>query len=225
MNQTMCMQELSIFSDLDFLEKQKVARLAQQKILKPEEILFHQGEEADAIYLIKAGAIKLFKVSENGKEVIMDILHADDVYGEAHLFEEAEQPFTAQAMEESFVCYCSKKEFQKLITENPTVAFKVVETLGKKLSQYTQQMASMAFEDVKGRLLRILVQLAENYGAETSQGIRIDLSLTHQELASLVNASRVMVTNTLKELKHQGLIDYHNRHYYLKEKSELANFI
>ncbi len=78
--------------------------------------------------------------------------------------------------------------------QNPRVSMKIIQLLGKKLNDYTEQVASIAFRDVKGRIASTLLRLAEEYGVSAPEGIVIDLDLTHQEIGNLVNASRVMVT-------------------------------
>jgi len=215
-----CMKELSIFAGLSPAEKNRVAELARKRVYEPGEFLFHQGDPADTVYLIKSGRIRLFTVSQDGKDFTLGVLHADEMCGENALFQEGLHPFAAQAIEQSFVCSCSKADFHQLLLQNPSIAVKVIQALGQRLNEYTDQMASLALEDVKSRLRRTMQRLARQYGVPTARGIRLEVPLSQQSLASLVGASRVMVANVLKRMRQEGLLDYDGKHYYLREQAE-----
>lgn len=206
MNKIQCMKDLAIFSTLEFLEREQIGRLAGKKVYRKNEFIFREGEPADSIYLIKYGRVRLFKVSGGGKEITLDILKEDGIFGENTFFEDSEHTMSAQAMEDTFVCSCSKEHFS-LLLQNPRTALKIIQLLGKKLNDYTEKVASIAFRDVKGRISATLMRLAKEYGRPSPQGTTIDIDLTHQDLANLVNASRVMVTNVLGSLRQEGAIE------------------
>ncbi len=200
-----CMKDLAIFSTLDIPERNKIAELAYKKTYNRNEYLFREGDPADTIYLIKSGKVKLYKVSTGGKEIILDILKEDDMLGENTFFDRAEHTMSAQAMENTFVCSCTREHFA-LLLQNPQTSLKIIQLLGEKLNNYTNQVANIAFHDVRGRVAATLLKLARQYGASSPQGTTIDIELTHNDLASLVNASRVMVSNVIGGLRQDGVI-------------------
>ncbi len=210
-----CMKDLSLFSPLNKEEKLKISELAIKKVYKQGEVLFHEGDPNDKIILVKSGKIKLYKLSAQGKELILDILQPDDVIGESSIFEDQVHTFCAKALEQSFVCACARNDFKKLILDHPLIAMKIIQGLVERLSSFTEQVATFAFEDVQGRIVKTLYKLGQNYGVATEKGLKVNLHLTHQDIASLVNASRVMVTNTLNKMKQEGLVDIENKFFYL----------
>jgi CRP/FNR family transcriptional regulator len=199
------MKDLDIFSALSHAEREQIGTLALKKIYRKNESIFSQGAEADAIYLIKAGRVRLYKLSEEGKEFTLDYLKAEDIFGEVTFFENAVHTMNAVATEDTFICCCTKELFVKLL-DSPQTALKIIQYLGKKMNEYTEHMSRTAFKDVRGRVLDVLCKLAENYGKQTDTGLTIALGLTHQDIGSLVNASRVMVTNVLGELRKENLV-------------------
>lgn len=205
MKKIQCMKELAIFSTLEFTEREKIGAMAVKKVYRKNEFVFREGEPADSIYLIKYGRVRLFKVSGGGKEITLDILKENDIFGENTFFDDSEHTMNAQAVEDTFICSCNKELFT-LLLQNPHAALKIIQLLGKKLNNYTEQVASIAFRDVKGRISATLLRLASEYGKPYPEGTTIDIDLTHQDLASLVNASRVMVTNVLSTLRQEGAI-------------------
>lgn len=209
-----CMKDLEIFQKLNESEKALVPKLARGKQYKKGEVIFSEGDPADTIYLVKEGKVLLYKISEEGKVFGLNILHENDIFGENTILEDNCQTMYAKAMENVFVCTCTQRDFHSLLI-NPSVAFKVISYLSEKLNNYTQQVAAMAFQDVKGRVFSTLARLAKDHGELAPEGLRINIILSHQELANLVNASRVMVTNVLNELKDEGVIGVNQRMFYL----------
>ncbi|ADG82817.1 Crp/Fnr family transcriptional regulator [Thermincola potens] len=216
-NKIKCMKDLDLFQALDEEDKIQVMRLARPRSFNKGEIIFSEGDPADTIYLIKSGRVLLYKMSEDGKEIALDILQEDDIFGENTIFEDIRHTMNARALKDTFVCTCSRNDLPNLL-KNPMIALKIIKFLGDKLNNYTEQVAAMAFRDVKGRVLNTMVRLAKNYGVMTPKGIRIDIVLNHQDLANLVNASRVMVTNIVNELKREGIIEVNQRLYYLLDQ-------
>lgn len=212
------MKDLELFQALDEKEKLEVIKLAKPKSFTKGESIFSEGSPADTIYLIKSGRVLLYKISEEGKEIALDILQEHDIFGENTIFEDVLHTMNAKALEDTFVCTCSRKDIPILLTNN-MIALKIIKLLGDKLNNYTEQVARMAFRDVKGRVLSTMVRLAKDYGVVTPKGIKIDIVLNHQDLANLVNASRVMVTNILNELKRQGIIEVNQRLYYVLDQN------
>lgn len=212
MEKSKCMLDLAIFSTLSPGEKRQVTQLAGKKTYEKGTVIFREGDPADTIYIVKSGRIRLFKGSEGGKEITLDILEVDSIFGENSIFDEQFHTMNAQVLEPSFICTCTKGDFEKMILQNPAAGLRLLKFLGKRLNNYTDQMADMAFHDVKNRLLKTLHRLASNYGKPVNEGLLITIHLTHEDLASLVNASRVMITYTLNKLKEEGLISY-NRNF------------
>jgi CRP/FNR family transcriptional regulator len=122
MKKIRCMKDLEIFSALDFTERERIGALARKRVYRKNEFVFREGEPADAIYLIKYGRVKLFKVSGEGREIILDILKEDDMFGENTFFEDTVHTMSAQAMEDTFVCSC--KGLLRKNSGNPLINWK-----------------------------------------------------------------------------------------------------
>lgn len=219
-----CMKELAIFSDLDPLEKEAIGSLAVKKVYRKNQYIFREDEPADTIYLIKYGMVRLFKISSNGKEITLDILKQDDIFGENTFFDDAAHTMSSQALDDTFICSCNREDFARLL-KNPLTSLKIIKLLGKKLNNYTEQVASIAFRDVKGRIAATLLRLAGEYGRPCPEGTIIDIDLTHQDLANLVNASRVMVTNILINLRQEGAIASKGQRLTLLNPEKLAHTV
>lgn len=211
-----CMKDLELFRGLNKEDKEHIIRLAQGRMFSKNEIMFSEGDKADKIFLVRTGKIILFKVSQEGKEIILDILEEGDIIGENTIFENMTHTFSAKAIDKTYVCTCAQKDFMTLLS-NVDISLKIIQSLVEKLNNNTQTMSDYVFYDVKERVLSILARLSKKHGSLTDDGIKLDIPLTHQDIANLVNASRVMVTNTINVLKDEGKLEVQKKHFIIKE--------
>ncbi|MFQ6041198.1 MAG: Crp/Fnr family transcriptional regulator [Candidatus Poribacteria bacterium] len=225
MNQKACMANLWLFSSLSFEEKQKLRALAHKRVYEKGEFIFWEGEPCEGVFLLTIGRAKLFKLSEAGKEVILGFLCPNELFGEESLFGEHTHSLSAEAVERCFVCFCAKEDFEELIRQDSTVALKVIKLLGHKINRLTAQTADMALRKVQERVAKTLLRLGEAYGEKTEEGLRLNFRLTHADLAALVGASRVMVSNVIGSLREANalLLDQEGR--ILVKIEQLAQFM
>ena len=201
-------------------EAEILDRVSVPKLMKKGTELFQEGEECNRLIRILSGKVLLYKISYEGKEISLNILGGESIIGENSLFETSYYTYSAKVIEDAYVFTCSKEEMLILLN-NPVVSLDLIEQLTKKLNAVTDQVANMAFYDIRGRLLRTFSKLLESNGVETKFGHKIDIKLSHQELANMVNASRVMVTNILNALKGEGIIEIKDKYIFVMDLDQL----
>lgn len=215
MGKLQCIKKLEIFNDLSKKELENVASFTHKKNYKEGEFLFFEHEPVENIFIITTGRVKLTKISPDGKELTLGFSTENTVFGEEALFSEELYSMNGEAVDDCCITVCSKDNMERLFLEKPRIAVKVIRSLSKKLTQTNKQMSDLAFRNVRERLLSTLQRLAENYGHKTNKGWMIDFKLTHSDLASIINASRVTVTHTLTKLRDEGLVTINDRNIYL----------
>jgi CRP/FNR family transcriptional regulator len=122
------------------VERHQLEPLTRKLSYAPGQRLFSEGDSATVVLLVTSGRVKLYKVSSGGKEVILGFLGAHDLLGEETLFREGTRPFSAEALEPTMVCGCSKEDLEALATQYPSIAAKLTRTLGEKLTQMSGQI-------------------------------------------------------------------------------------
>jgi CRP-like cAMP-binding protein len=215
------MFDLWVFEQLSPQERQGLEELTTKWIFEKGAILFLEGAPASMVLLLTSGRVKLFKVSSEGNEVILGFLGSHDLLGEEILFREGVRSFSAQAMERTTACVCTKEGFESLATSHPVISAKITRTLGEKLSQMSDQLADIAMYDVRNRLIRLLARLAREQGESTHLGLTLDRHITHEDLGALVGASRVMVSNVLLDLRESGLLRMDSQHRFVVSQTLL----
>lgn len=209
------MKSLDLFGSLNEEEKQKINQLARPTWYEKNDSLFMQGDEITRIFLVRSGSIRLFKYTEDGKEITLDICRENDLIGEMNLFADMAQVVNAVALEKSLVCECDRDDFLQLLAF-PQISYKLIQALILKLNSNMDEMYSVLAEDVKSRVMQKLRFIAEHNGEKEDDYYRLRVKLTHEEIASLVNVSRVMVTRCINELRAEGELKLEDRHYVLK---------
>lgn len=220
----LCLQELPLFQGLDRAEFTSVCLSATKKRLAKNTFLFHQGDNAGTLFLVKTGKLKLVRVTDGGKEIILDIIGPGEVLGETALFHDQEYLFSAIALEETGLCCFNRHQFEALIQKNPGLAVKIISYLGQKLYKTLEHVAETSGTSTKEKLLRLLIRLAAEYGRKVPDGTLIELEITQQELADMVGASRVMTVQVLQQFTEAGIIERQGKHYVLKSDPCIDRF-
>jgi CRP/FNR family transcriptional regulator len=217
-NKQFCLHDLPLF---DSMERSVFSTVCRHAAVKRHfgrgEILFRQGEVSDTLYLIKEGSFKLVRVSEEGKEVILQVAGTGDVLGEAALFREGIHPVTAVALDEARVCALSRDRMENVIRANPDLALKVIFSLGSSLHNAWEQASDLRTGSTREKVLNLLIRLASDHSEQCADGKKITLCLTQQEIADFIGASRVMVAQVLKELQARNYLIKKGKHYILKD--------
>lgn len=174
--------------------------------VKKGSMVYGIGEKAETIYLLKEGSIKVSRLSEDGKELTMDILKPGDIFGEMALSEEGKREDIAEAVEDSYICDVKKNDFEDLISKNPVFSFTLVKLMGLRIRKIESRFEDIIFKDVRTRIASILRDVAGKYGTPIQNGKAIEVKLSHQDIANLVGATRETVTLELNNLKKEGFI-------------------
>ncbi|UOK57686.1 Crp/Fnr family transcriptional regulator [Bacillus sp. OVS6] len=124
------------------------------------------------LYLIKSGNVRLYKLSEGGKEFTIDILGTGHVFGEIGSFTTGSENMYAETWEDSIICTIDKNQFEKIIHDRPSVSLKFIEMVSNRLKEVEELLEYMAYSSVRKRLLFLLHKLAVKFGENCLVAIR-----------------------------------------------------
>lgn len=175
------------------------------------EPLFVEGDPRRDVYALVAGRIKVSRLSRRGKEFILELIEPGEVFGESSLFEDGPHDAFGVAFEDSRVISIPAREleaFMKTRLDLPLRLAKLVELRRKRMEM---RLVALAFQNVRGRMASLLLQLCHDYGVRAGDGIRLGIELRHQEMANLIGVSREIVSHTLSDFRRKGLIDSEGR--------------
>lgn len=166
-------------------------------------ILVSEGELSDSLYIITEGKVKVYVSDEQGREVLLNILGPNTYFGELSLIDDEPRSASVMTVEPSQVVVVSKANFSQCLAVHPEVAFELIGALAKRVRALTNSVKNLALLDVYGRVARTLLNLASEHDGK----LMIQQRLTHQDIASMVGASREMVSRIMKDLTVGGYIE------------------
>ncbi|MGC8627788.1 MAG: Crp/Fnr family transcriptional regulator [Acidimicrobiales bacterium] len=204
-----------LFSSFDEEALSRVAKAASTAHLERNEVLFEQGDEADALFVLCSGRIGIGRRSPDGRESLVALMEPGDLFGEMPLFDQAERSASARALERSDVLRIGFEVVRSELEARPELLWDVVELLARRLRATDDALADAMLLDVTGRTAKRLLELA-------GSSDEFNLPITQEELAGLVGASRERVNKALAAFVRLGWVDQSDRRYRILNRERLA---
>lgn len=200
------LKQVPLFQGLTDAELKALATDFVRQELRPDEVLFYQGDAGHTLYVVETGKVRIFVQGEDGQELSVTVCGKGDLVGEMSVIDELPRSASALAMERSTVLRLSRERFREHVRRSPQLAFNVMKALSVRLRFSTRQLDSLSMASVPTRLARKLLELADQHGMTEGRETRIGMTLTQSELASLLGATRESVNKALGQFRRQGLI-------------------
>lgn len=219
------LRRISIFQGVSEDNLAKIAALTAEKLYTKKSIICHEGDKGDTLYIIKVGRVKIAKVAMDGREKTLAIMQPGDFFGEMALFDDLPRSATAEAIDcEVRLLALNKRDFERAINENPSIALAIMRDLTRRIRAVNQQIEDLAFKDVHGRVASTLLSLAQTEGQKANGQVTIKIRMTHQDLANMVGSSRETVTRALNRMQAEGVIAISHQQITLLDPEALANW-
>ena len=169
--------------------------------------IFHAGDEGATMYIILRGAVKIFVPAIDGREVVLAVHRAGDLFGEMALLDAEPRSASASTMEDTEMATLNRIDFHEVLERHPEAQRAIIEVLVERLRATNQSIQDAYLLDVPGRLARRLMLIADEHGNDTERGRDIGLRVSQQELANMIGASRVAVNKQLQAWRQRGIVD------------------
>ncbi len=221
-NKVWYLQHSRVFHGVPLDEIERYAHLFHEYDVAPNEIVFSEGDLGDAIYLLKTGHVRIYRLTDDGKQLTLAILGPGAVFGELALFQETRRQTFAEALDASHICAASVDDFTRLMGHKPQLTMMVAGEIARRRSEMETRIAGLAYGSVRAKLVHMLRHLAREHGETLHDGrIRIAIRLSHQELAQLVGISRESCTIELGRLQKAGVVTFDNDRFIVVEAARL----
>jgi len=201
-----CVQEFSLAEALEARQKEELDAFMQHVRYEKGETIYFPGDPSDTVYTLHDGRVRLDYLDESGKRLTFAIVGPGQVFGETALAGEEKRRWIAEAMEDTTLCIVHKNDLMRFAERNPKFALTITKLIGSRMVEIENKLENLLFRDVRARLANTLLALAREHGTEADGGVRIELGLTHQELARLIGSTRETTSATLGDLEDEGLI-------------------
>ncbi len=197
-----CISIVPIFNHLEDEQMAEIMKATKSVSFKKGEILYKAGDFSESLYIVGDGKIKIYRLSESGKEQLVRILLIGDFTGELALFNESIHESYAEAMEATQVCTIRRTDLQEFLMKYPSISLRILAEFSNRLEQSEKQTSRFATVKVE---TRIALYLVECLGDE-KQSRYIVLPMSKKDLASYLGTTPETISRKLSEFEDVGLI-------------------
>jgi len=211
MNTTSFLEQLSLFAHLNLEQLTKIANLIEKKNYSKGQIIFLEGQAAELLFIVYQGGVKVYKVSEDGKEQILHMLGAGEVFAEVPVFAGESYPANCIALEDTIILVISRKILLHLIQTDPQIALSMLALQARRLREFTTQIEYLTLRNSAQRLAHYLLE-----HADSAHVVRGKWSVT--TLAQLLGMTRENLSKLLNRLDRLAIVKHNGR------KIEVLNY-
>lgn len=184
----------------------RLATVARARAYRRGEVIFHQGDPGDTLHLLSAGRVKVVLDAESGDEAVIAILGPGDCFGELSLIDGEPRSATVEAIEPVETVSLARRDLMDFLRANPAAMERLLSALTASIRRTNQEVADLVFLDLEGRLVKKLLELADEHGREVDGLIEIELPMTQEDLAAMIGATRASVNKLLGSYEERGAI-------------------
>lgn len=197
---------------------------AVERKFSPKDLIFAPDDPDDKLYFLISGTIRLYKFYGDYKEATLALLKDSGIFGKMSLVEGRWQEAFAEAVTEVRVAGVQKSSIEWAIKNRPDFALKLFSALSERLRQSDEVIESLLHREVSTRLATLLLNLSDRHGEGDNGAPRLDVRLTHQDLASMIASTREAVSKVMSEFQREGVIRVEKRQIVISDRDRLQEY-
>ena len=199
-------KDISIFSDLKEEEIKKISEFCMPRTYPKNSMIILEEEFGDTVFAICEGTVKITRVNDEGKEVILALLGPGEIFGEMAIIDGESRSANALAQENCILLAFPQNEFLKILKTYFSVSFALMSELAKRLRKSDQQIEALSLSDAENRIGVSMLNLAEDMGIIRKGRVTIEKLPFQQDIANMAGTSRETVSRVLKMFEDKNLI-------------------
>ncbi len=212
MDKLSLLESVPIFSDLSKSDLTKISDRMTQRTFTKNQMILLEDDLGQTFFVISKGSVKITRLSDDGREVILAMLGEADFFGEMSLLDGDGRSANVVALEASEVLTLARNEFLDILEKYPKISICLLEELTHRLRKSDQQIESLSLSDVEQRIGITLIRLAEELGTIKQGSVTITNLPFQQDIANMAGTSRETVSRTFKLLEEKGFLTRQGRH-------------
>ncbi len=216
------LRDFALFENLDFEEITELESRSQTRVAEKGRLLYLPGDRSDAVYFLASGRIKISRLSDNGKEFILEIVEPGSFFGETGVLDEEPRETMAEALEPSTFYVVPEVRFRSMLKRCPELLMKLAQLMGRRQKKLEKRLMDVVYKNAPQRLADLLLELSQNYGVPDSRGILLRIKLSQSALGNLLGVSREIVNHTFSGLRRRGVITVAEGRVIIQDPEALA---
>ncbi len=210
------LSDVDLFRDLSERDRVDLDRMTTITSVSRGRVFYQPEDVGEVLFLIKEGRVQLYRISPEGKKLVIATLGPGTLFGEMALLGQQMHNAFAEAVDDCTILVMSRADLERLILNKPAVGLRMLEITGRRLSDAEARLEDMAFKSIPARLASLLLRLAAERNTNDIVGF------THQDLAETIGTYRETATQVLNDMKAQGLIEIGRKRISLRDTARLT---
>jgi CRP/FNR family transcriptional regulator len=203
-NKVWYLKQNRLFEDVPESDVEQNEGLFTMKTFARKTLVFDESDPSRTVYMVKRGAVRLARLTEDCKEVTVALLGRGDIFGEESIFSDRPRTTFAVALDDTLLCMARAEDLFAMLESQPKVALNVAKAMSERLVELQSTVEDLAYARLSERLVNLFNRLAIEHGRPVEGGVEITIRLTHADLASLVGSTRETVSLELARLIRSG---------------------
>lgn len=212
----------SLFQRLRDGDLIRLERNARVRSFPKNSAIYLPSDTSDGAFLLAEGRVRVCSTTYTGKQAILAFIEPGELFGELALLQPGEREERAEAAVDSIVVLLPGDELRQLMEISPDLSLGVTKLIGLRRKRIERRLRNLLFRSNRDRLGHLLLELVDQYGRTTSDGVVLEIRLSHQELAAIIGVTRETVTNLLGEMQLDGLLKVSRQKVVIRNLSKLA---
>src|SRR5206468_6685502 len=172
------------------------------------QMIYNQDQPSTSIYLVIDGKVKVSRLADDGRQVVVDIYQPDEFFGESAFLGLAQRTELAVALENTKLMTWTTSEIEDIATRRPRLAIALLQLLVQRSMDFGSRIESFSVDNIARRLARTLIRFSERLGSAEDDGSVRMVPFTHELLSQYVGTSREIVTHYMNQFRRQGYLRY-----------------
>jgi CRP/FNR family transcriptional regulator len=222
------LRQVPYFADLDAAGLARIEERLVERRYERGHAVFMEGGACQGLYVVRAGRVRIYKVSPEGREQVLMVAGAGETFNEVPNFDGGANPASAEALEPSVLYLLPKADLLSIVETEPVVARAIMRVFASHLRHLTVLVEDLSFRNVTSRVAKILlgqVQRAEAPGRAPVEAGARPARLTQQQMAAMAGTAREVVGRALKALEQQGIIRVERGRVVVVSPERLADIV
>ncbi|MCR8963754.1 Crp/Fnr family transcriptional regulator [Brevibacillus halotolerans] len=218
-------RNIPLFNELLDEELQTIVDISQVRTYKARSFVFLQGDSLDRIFFIHSGKVKIQKTDKTGREQIVSVLQAGEMFPHAGFFKKGTFPANAEILELAELVVIPIVDFENVLLQYPRLCITLFKTLEEKIVDLQNRLEEKILHDTYEQIIMLLLRLCKSNGIQIQDKYKITTQFTNRELASMIGTSRETINRTINRLKRKKLIDIDENGFFILTPERLQEEI
>jgi len=219
------LKNCDLLTGIDEDQLTKLDRRSQLRTYPAGSPIYLPAQSASDVLLVVLGVVKVCHLTRRGKLTTLAFIRPGEIFGELALFDAARREEYVEANSDTTLVKLPKDAVLEVMSSDSTVVLRLSKLMGMRRQKTERRLRNLLFTSNEHRLIHLLLELTEDLGLDEPPGIRLNLKLSHQELANLIGTTRETVSILMGRLKSDGILAGHRQTVVINDLAKLRRRI